>query len=996
MSRIYKYIIAIITILQFHNLNGQVRIVPDRFDPVYEFPDSGLFIVDGSFLGKVLIVTDANDGFNNEITLLTPAQDSVATYNYSVSKFTLGSVLTFKFVGVTDTVFIQSDGGVNGRIGTPGYSITSDVNLEFVYTSNGWVEKLPASEVQTVVSSYSEIQSRKFNVGDRIIVTENNDFSLHIVKSDSVSGFTNGDRGVIVTANSLYAHLQPTNGKIYATHMGAVGDGSTINDNAFERANLYCIKSGLSSHIYAPKGHYKFDSGFYLGDLGGGFTGISISGNAPTYTSDSDTRFSTDSTNNFIIGVIGSRNVFIENIDFRGPSNIWTSKEVADRTINWDSYYRTNSNSPFAAIVIDPFYNAVSTANRYPDWVSSYPVATSTSQVTIRNCSIRYFESAIAEDPTAQNFNGDNIKLENSRIERCRKVWYSRSSQARANSIENCYITFVETVIDNAANGDFPRLEEINGAGFIYQIFNVDGEFGRVIVNNSHFESFMSFGLIDVPEAEFSNCIFKFDLNYGRVPITLNGSTPVTFRGCEIRNFSNCNTITYFSHKTRLKFIDCTIEALEFMKGNDQDRSIRANNEVFVNTYFVCYGSYVSNSDFKKFEPSSEDISGELASQNSIYSINGNLFQVNDYPYAFRNIEVNTNVKKYTVNSNRYGYYFTTNNPSRHRVNDVIWSRESTNGVLICIGTVKSISNDTVFTDFPSYFLNPTFDTTNVNLLHRRHRKFFSPILVEVKIGSDTVKILDYAGQDSDIFTVGDKLGSFENYYNESLSGDRVTPNIHIKSIGNNGTHDYLIINQSPNATISSTDTVYLSDVPYLTEQWSVGTTNSYIPNGIVAASNSDYILMSNSSGIVGSSILSPNYDTIWYGRPTLNQITSDTVVISIAKTADDSDYNVGNDFVANANLQEINVWITCPSGAGSNSQLLLPATSSFYLGKKIRVIAVDASGTYDVQISASTNELWQAGSLGTSLTLTDGDTYTIICMEDADNPGTYLWAIQN
>lgn len=105
---------------------------------------------------------------------------------------------------------------------------------------------------------------------------------------------------------------------------------------------------------------------------------------------------------------------------------------------------------------------------------------------------------------------------------------------------------------------------------------------------------------------------------------------------------------------------------------------------------------------------------------------------------------------------------------------------------------------------------------------------------------------------------------------------------------------------------------------------------------------------------------------------------------VSYVSLVDGSDLSITG--IAMKGRNEWRVHISMTAGS-SNSQILLPTPDWTMVGNKLFVFVDDNDGTWDGQLSAGTDEIWSAGTLTNSLSLSDGGSYIVtVGVDDAGN----------
>lgn len=972
-----------------------------QFNPIYEVPvDAGTTLIGGSLLGKEIVVNDASDGSPHTLIIYTPSADSSA-FPSITNNLSIGSILTFNLKSIGDTIYIRSDDGVNGITGAPGFPFVTEQKITLRLTSTGWVN----DDRIFYANSLADIENINARPGDVITVRNLEPIANFVVRSTTINSRYTGTAERKLK-NGNFALVQPIDNKLYVNHFGAIPSDDVADDFYIQEAINYVIERDYGVLAFG-KGTYTIDTGVVMArtvsptnrQLIVSFETVHLEGQGPSYGTFNATTLEGRNPNGFIIAAQALRNSSIKNMTILmepgvGVDGLFNRDSLMSYNTTYlrDNYYaqrvRTLTTSPNAAISIDPF-GVTSPSSKYPLWTSSYNSGLAeTSMFHIDGVSIAYTYIGIDINPVGQQSNGDNIRWTNSHCTSVAKVWRTKTSQSRQNSIDNIYLLSCETFIDNQGSGTPPSIRNVNGAGTIKELYNISTGFGPIRMDNCYFEGIQSIGNVDATLVSFNQCQFKFQqyLESGALALTAYGGSPIYFNDCSIQFFSNAtNPVPLMFNNDYVEARSCHIETGVWLNQSISDGDFDKIR------FYDCQFYAPFNSGGRDFSLRQNDNRDQLAQvQNQFlgsgtgsFSRNGHSYsKTNSFPFRQIFLESGRTITKEILNTSggdTLSFRFTTSNPGMYQINDNIISdanltttqEQSLNEFFL--GRVVKIKADTIWCAFGPYYEAANNFSSSINVFVPYYFTF--PFWGDVTIGNDTIKNvygylpsvgLKYIDQDyDDYFDVG--------AYVVAKGADWVKMSHNAKKSG--------------------------VDIEFCNECGSVSVNGSnpgegYVQTGArwsnTGISGVDYLVCSK-GGVFDDITNPPLWDTVW-----IQNTGGADIVTTLSVTADPTDYNVGTQFLANSYLQEINIFAICPSGAASNTQILLPATSSFYKGKRVRIAAVDNDGTFDVQISGSTNELWQGGSLGTSLTLTDGDSYTIICMEDAENPGNYLWIFQN
>jgi len=352
--------------------------------------------------------------------------------------------------------------------------------------------------------------------------------------------------------------------------------GAKPNDNqddseAIQKAIDFAIKSNKSSRVFCPPGVYILDKGLVIARSHGngeyGFVTLTIGGGVATYAKDQNIGkvvvFQMKRPT-FGLALQSARNCVVENIVFEGCAKFSNDpKEILQiEAASMNKKYNIINNpfSPSCALVIDPFHKNISTHDRYKDHENRYTNLSTggSSMVLIKGCSFFQHYISIANNPSANVQNGDNIRAENCHVSTCHTFWSAGQTQSRGNSIENVYALYLHTFVSGtqigSVNGTPPTISNVNLAGFCKQVFDIHTGFSGLNVYRSYFESVWSLGLSRGLSTSFDQCQFSFvtpNQDIFMPPFQLYTTNSTSFRDCNIQYFDNCNTPMPFLFRSR-------------------------------------------------------------------------------------------------------------------------------------------------------------------------------------------------------------------------------------------------------------------------------------------------------------------------------------------------------------------------------------------------------------------------------------------------------------
>lgn len=413
---------------------------------------------------------------------------------------------------------------------------------------------------------------------------------------------------------------------------GALGNGSN-DDHASIQKGVDTIVSNpsLGKDLYFPKGTYKIGAPIIIYNWNGAqyiFTSVNlIGGEASHFTNTiSEVQIYADFSDAFAIGVQRVRSLVIRGIYIQGVMNPnWGSLPITDyyegNYTTWASQWgvRDSPNSPYAAIVVDPFlmnHGVLPPDGGYPTLTSWYRGEDTggSSGVLIQECRINGFAVGIINSPATQTQNAENMHVEYIAIENVKVAFASSQRQEKNNTLKSL-ISWggVHTIMDSCSYGQLqgcpPNVDGWNIAGNTVRLFNIQGLQFSLTVKNLYAELIYRIGNVrggngmiafegchidfsgvelslgvklvpnihaDLDNVKFDSCnmLYYDDLFNKRIVFNGNGNTFVNCRFDKLPLFSD----QLETQKSSNSFINChtqtEIIGPTYFKGNVNARSV--------------------------------------------------------------------------------------------------------------------------------------------------------------------------------------------------------------------------------------------------------------------------------------------------------------------------------------------------------------------------------------------------------------------------------------
>lgn len=381
---------------------------------------------------------------------------------------------------------------------------------------------------------------------------------------------------------------------------GAVGNNSNDDQPAIQKAVDVSIGNPNSPRdVYFPMGAYKIDSpiivaykntatsyGYFtcnlVGQMGGSFTSSTFS--VRILPSFSDT---------FAIGYQTARASVIKGLSIEGKFNPVFAGGLAEQfATKYEDFVskssvvcRDNANSPYAAIVIDPFTNNGTTlnANNYPGLDSWYTYATSgaatagSSGIRVEDCRIRGFVVGHVIAPNGVTRNGENMSVERISVDYCKIAFLATNDQQKGNTYKNIicwgntHTVFQNMLYGAGTPGQF-HVDTVNIAGGVNRMFNIaTGGYYGSFFTDIYAESLFKLGVITGSYSTVvQNSHFQFEVPESSATMpsqdTYGFLKAATFNDCVFRKYDGDDTdFIFFNVGYNVNFKDCIGEQLFFL-----------------------------------------------------------------------------------------------------------------------------------------------------------------------------------------------------------------------------------------------------------------------------------------------------------------------------------------------------------------------------------------------------------------------------------------------
>ncbi len=427
------------------------------------------------------------------------------------------------------------------------------------------------------------------------------------------------DRQIFFGAGDVRFDLGATH-RINPKWWGAKGDGKHDDHAAIQKAINIALASPAVNEVYLPPGIYRISKPLIVSRTIQGkyaFVGLTITGYGKAYASSqtlgSTTIIKSDFKDAFALGIQGAKGFVVKNIFFQGLNDIsFDYKELTSYPDNaWSNTCRDKPNSPYAAIVIDPFGQSLPKDGGYPGLAKEYHSNKASTDIRIENCRIRNYVAGLMISPNGRSQNAEIITIRDNWIDHVKVAIAIGQSQSRSVYIHNLNAWgTVQYMFDTKrygkGNGVMPEVNGMNLAGGVKYLFNSDANWTYGHFSNVYAESIYGIGFAPGGKLPYSflQCYFKFippiDGIRSNPAVLVTGNA--SFIGSTLRYYMGPSEIQLpinFNVKN-LSFYNCSLEVPPVNNFSD---SGTFQNVDFTNTTFsyfnvnnmVSTGSKINN-----------------------------------------------------------------------------------------------------------------------------------------------------------------------------------------------------------------------------------------------------------------------------------------------------------------------------------------------------------------------------------------------------------------
>jgi len=367
---------------------------------------------------------------------------------------------------------------------------------------------------------------------------------------------------------TLTINPEAVNGYFSVKWFGAKGNGS--DDQApIQKSINTCIRNNIRT-LFIPVGRYTISKPLIVRGLGKdnarNYCTLEVLGESSFWDSNLGTEINPSFTDGFAFGIHRGKGCKIRKMKINGK---FTPPFKNDKMKFYNSSFedfkdgicRDNRNSPYAAIVIDPFTNIpgneLNVANYYPGLDAYYGTNGNSRQsgstgTEIEEININGFVVGICSSPNGITRNAEITLINKIQFSNCKLAISGGQDQEKANVISNIYCwggthTIFGTDLYGgkrmAGNWD---IDHVNIAGGVVRfIYNDQHGYFSTSVNHVYAESLGSWGMINSELAcEIANCNvdFEYPETAGTQTLITSWGKNVVYRSCNFRYYGRKNT----------------------------------------------------------------------------------------------------------------------------------------------------------------------------------------------------------------------------------------------------------------------------------------------------------------------------------------------------------------------------------------------------------------------------------------------------------------------
>jgi hypothetical protein len=340
---------------------------------------------------------------------------------------------------------------------------------------------------------------------------------------------------------------------------GAVGTRTADDYNAIQKSITTCLKNNIRT-LFIPAGRYKISRPLIL--RGEPFCTLEIVGESTFWDSNMGSEIYPDFNNTFAIGIQGGKGCMIHKLKlvglfkppFMNDRMKFFNTKFEDFT---DGICRDSRNSPYSAIVIDPFTNLATDPmpadGGYPSLTSSYGKAkglatqSGSTGTQIEDMIINNFVVGICSAPNGLTRNAEITIINKIQFENCKLCVSGGQDQEKGNTVSNIYCWGgTHTIFATGLYGTFRQagnwnIDHANIAGGVVRfIYNIESGYFSTHVSHVFAEELGTWGTFSSElAADVSDCMvdFAYPETAGEQTLITSWGENVVYRSCNFRYY---------------------------------------------------------------------------------------------------------------------------------------------------------------------------------------------------------------------------------------------------------------------------------------------------------------------------------------------------------------------------------------------------------------------------------------------------------------------------
>lgn len=425
----------------------------------------------------------------------------------------------------------------------------------------------------------------------------------------------------ILDITTTLSEVKTMGGVFHCKWYGALGNNAGDEIAVLQKGVDYVVKNSVGVKTFQfTAGIFRISKGLLVfrdlnGDGDPDQVNIAIKGvnTAITELEGIETTLSLTTGNSFTLAIQKGKGCHVENLNLLGTNQLNYSYLQAFSTGGYvQGAQRTNSQSPHAGLVLDPFGSATTGADRYPGFESYYAGIVGnggSTDCTFKNINVDGFIVGVILTPNTNTQNNEAHTFDGVWFNNCKDGFVTTNSQERTiacrnfkfwNSVQTCF----RTNSYGLGRGDVPYTDKVNVAGTVYQLFNftgIGGYFPLINIDNFYAENFYWIGIVTGYAVQFNNCHLAIaditQLVPGvKAPNFVAVGTEMTFMNCNLLTYNGTFKVPYNIHG-RTKFTNCYLSNY-FASYNDNWTYDDYRIE-YEDCKFYCFPGFISNGSFE-------------------------------------------------------------------------------------------------------------------------------------------------------------------------------------------------------------------------------------------------------------------------------------------------------------------------------------------------------------------------------------------------------------